>query len=276
MTSPAGTYRNLFDLTDRVAVVTGAAGILGQVFCAALADHGALVAAVDVDESGAMALAEELSARHRTTVIGIGCDVADPASVSAMADEVEQRLGVPHVLHNNAATKTSDLEAFFAPVEELTLETWREAMSVNLDGMFLVAQRIGARMAAQGRGSIVQTASIYGMAGPDQRIYDGSWYLGQRISTPAMYSASKAGVVGLTRHLATHWAGSGLRVNALVPGGVASGQNDEFARRYSERVPMGRMADADELAGALVFLASDASAYVTGETLAVDGGLLAW
>ncbi len=276
MTARAGDYRALFDLRGRVAVVTGAAGILGRVFCQALADHGADVAVVDLDEAGAEELATDLAETFGVRSCGIACDVADPASVAAMAAEVEARLGPCDVLHNNAATKTSDLAAFFAEPEDMSLETWREVMGVNLDGMFLVARELGAGMARRGRGSIVQTASIYGMAAPDQRIYEGSRYLGQRISTPVSYSTSKAGVVGLTRHLASHWAGAGVRVNALVPGGVRSGQNDTFIERYSQRIPMGRMAEASEMAGALVYLASDASSYVTGETLAVDGGLLTW
>jgi NAD(P)-dependent dehydrogenase (short-subunit alcohol dehydrogenase family) len=150
-------------------------------------------------------------------------------------------------------------------------------MSVNLDGLFLVAKTVGGQMKAQGRGgSIIQTASIYGVVASDKRIYEGSHYLGMQISNPPVYSASKAGVVGLTRYLAAYWGDAGIRVNALVPGGVESGQNDTFKQRYAARVPMGRMAQADEMVGALVYLASPASSYVTGQTLIVDGGLTAW
>jgi NAD(P)-dependent dehydrogenase (short-subunit alcohol dehydrogenase family) len=149
-------------------------------------------------------------------------------------------------------------------------------MAVNLDGMFLVARTIGAGMAMRGKGTIIQTASIYGVVGPDQRIYEGSEYLGRAINTPPVYSASKAGIIGLTRYLATYWGAAGVRVNTLTPGGVESGQNVEFTRRYSERVPVGRMARADEMVSALIFLASDASSYVTGQNIIVDGGLSAW
>ena len=131
-------------------------------------------------------------------------------------------------------------------------------------------------MATQGLGSIIQTASIYAVVGPDQRIYEGSLYEGRPINTPPVYSASKAGVVGLTKYLATYWGGKGVRVNTLTPGGVASGQNETFVGRYSARVPLGRMADSKEIATALVFLASDASSYITGQNLIVDGGLSAW
>ena len=269
-------YRQMFDLAGKTAVVTGGAGILGRRFCAGLADFGAAVAVVDLDVKAAGALAQELASTYRVDAAGVACDVADPASVAAMVGEVEERLGPIDVLHNNAAGKTRDPAAFFAALEEFPLDTWREVMAVNIDGMFLVAQAVGRSMAARCRGSIVQTASIYGLMAPDQRIYEGSEYEGRAINTPPVYSASKAAVLGLTRHLATYWAAKGVRVNALTPGGVESGQNDTFKTRYSARVPLGRMAQADEMVGALIYLASDASSYVTGQNIVVDGGLSAW
>ena len=150
-------------------------------------------------------------------------------------------------------------------------------MSVNIDGMFLMAQAVGKTMlAGEIKGRIVQTASIYGVVGPDNRIYEGSSYLGGPISTPAVYSASKAAVVGFTKWLATYWADKGIRVNCIVPGGVSSGQNGVFNDLYSARVPMGRMARAEEMVPPLLFLASEASSYVTGHVLMVDGGWTAW
>ena len=256
--------------------MTGAVGFLGQRFCAGLADFGASVAVVDVDETITRDFADSLTRDFGIRCTGVGCDVADQASVAAMMARVESELGPVDILHNNAATKTKDPSSFFAPVESFPLATWRDVMAVNLDGMFLVARTIGAGMAARGKGTIIQTASIYGVVGPDQRIYEGSEYLGRAINTPPVYSASKAGIIGLTRYLATYWAAVGVRVNTLTPGGVESGQNSEFTRRYSERVPIGRMARADEMVGALVFLASDASSYVTGQNIIVDGGLSAW
>lgn len=270
------SYRALFDLTGRVAVVTGGAGILGRRFAAGLADHGAFVAVVDKDEAGALGVAQEIARTYRSKAIGVASDVADPASVEALAEKIVDYLGEPDILLNNAAAKSGDLDAFFAPLERYALATWREIMAVNLDGMFNVARVFGSRMATRGRGTIVQTASIYGVMAPDQRIYEGSEYMGRPINTPAVYAASKAGVVGLTKYLATYWAAAGVRVNSLTPGGVESGQNDEFKRRYSARVPFGRMARADEMVGAAIFLASDASSYVTGHNLMVDGGLSAW
>ena len=220
--------------------------------------------------------------RHRTSAgigngaAGFACDVSDPDSVKACVAAIMARFGRIDVLVNNAATKTADVRAFFEPFETYSLDTWREVMGVNIDGMFLMAQAVGLEMLAAGSGRIIQTASIYGLVGPDSRIYEGSDYLGGPINTPAVYSASKAAVVGLTRWLATHWADKGIRVNCLVPGGVSSGQNGIFEQRYSARVPMGRMARAEEMTAPLLFLASEASSYVTGQVLAVDGGWTAW
>lgn len=270
-------YKNLFELTGKTAVVTGAVGILGQRFCRGLAEFGAQVAAVDLDADRCTAFAAELERDYRTPALGVACDVSDPASVANMVEQVVNRFGEIHVLHNNAASKSADLDAFFASTEKYSLSEWRRIMSVNVDGMFLVAQAVGGQMQKQGTGgSIIQTASIYGLVSSDKRIYEGSFYLGRQISNPAVYSTSKAAVVGLTRYLAANWGDAGIRVNALVPGGVESGQNDTFKARYSARVPLGRMAQADEMVGAVVYLASDASSYVTGHCLVVDGGLSAW
>jgi NAD(P)-dependent dehydrogenase (short-subunit alcohol dehydrogenase family) len=273
----SSTYRTLFDLSGKTAVVTGGVGILGRHFCRGLAEFGARVAVVDLDEASARSFAAELAAEHGVATVGVACDVASPASVAAMVAAVTDALGPIHVLHNNAASKSADLDAFFAPFESYALDEWRRIMAVNIDGMFLVAQAVGAQMLRQGvGGSVIQTSSIYGIRASDKRIYEGSRYLGRPISNPVVYSASKAAVGGLTRQLAADWADRGIRVNTLVPAGVASGQNEEFQRRYASRVPMGRMARAEEMVGALVFLASDASSYVTGQEIVVDGGLSAW
>lgn len=270
-------YRDLFNLSGKTAIVTGGVGILGQGFCRGLAEFGAQIAVVDLDQERCSQFAVELQEDYGISAMGIACNIAEPSSVAAMVEQVVGRFGSIDVLHNNAASKSADLDAFFASTEEYSLTEWRKIMSVNIDGMFLVAQAVGKQMQKQGTGgSIIQTASIYGIVSSDKRIYEGSFYLGRQISNPAVYSTSKAAVVGLTRYLAANWGDHNIRVNALVPAGVESGQNDTFKSRYSARVPLGRMAKADEMVGALVYLASDASSYVTGHCLVVDGGLSAW
>ena len=268
------SYRGLFDLRGKVAVVTGGAGILGQHFCKGLAESGADVAVLDLKYDKASEIAKNISKLHGVKVIGYGCDVSDPASVQRTIKEVVEEFGEINILHNNAAGKSSNLDAFFASFEEYTLDQWREIMAVNIDGMFLVAQEVGKQMIKQKKGgSIIQTASIYGVMAPDHSIYEGSDYLGRKINTPAVYTVSKAAIIGLTKHLATYWAEEGIRVNTLTPGGTESGQNNEFKLRYSARIPMKRMAYAFEMVGALLYLASDASSYVTGQNVIVDGGL---
>lgn len=270
-------FARLFDLSGKSAVVTGGCGILGRQFCAALAEFGARVAVVDLDGGAAATLANTIASRYGRQVIGLACDVSQPEQVEAMAARVAEAFGGIDILLNNAASKSSSLDAFFEATETFSLHTWREVMAVNLDGLFLVAQAIGRRMIIRGQGgSIIQTGSIYGIMAPDQRLYEGSEYLGRPINTPAVYSTSKAGVIGLSRHLAAAWAPHGIRVNTLIPGGVESGQNQIFSQRYSARVPMGRMATPHDMVGAVLYLASEASAYVTGQCLMVDGGLSAW
>jgi len=264
-------------LAGKVALVTGATGLLGERFCSILAKNSASVAVVDLFQDKCDELTEKLSAEYGVKSVGIACDITDTEQVEAMACRAERELGAVTILHNNAASKSDNLDAFFAPFEDYSLDEWRKVMAVNIDGMFLVAQAVGGRMAKAGNGgSIIQTASIYGIMGPDNRIYEGSLYLGKQINTPAVYSASKGAVVALTKYLATYWADKGIRVNTLTPGGVESGQNDEFKKKYANRVPLGRMAQPDEMTGALLFLASDASSYMTGQNVVVDGGLSAW
>lgn len=270
------SYRQAYDLTGKVAIVTGAGGILGRKFCSILAEHGAVIAAVDtaagpLDETGEM-----IASVYGTRVGKYLLDVTDPAAVRETVARIEGELGPVSILHNNAASKGPDLARFFDAPLDFDPNIWRSVMEVNVDGYFYMLREAGARMAARGGGSIIQTGSIYGHLAPDQRIYEGSEYLGRPINTPAVYSASKAAVIGLTRYFASYWGHRGVRVNTLTPGGVKSGQNNVFHSKYSARVPLGRMAEADEIAQGLLFLASDASSYVSGQNLIIDGGLSVW
>lgn len=270
-------YLNRFNLMGKNAIVTGGAGILGQHFCKGLADAGANVAIVDINIEKAEELAQFINEKTNTNAKAFFCDLTKEESVLKTVNDIQKYYGEIHILHNNAAGKSSDLEAFFAPFEEYSLAQWKEIMATNLDGMFLMAKYVGKIMKEQRKGgSIIQTASIYGVMGPDNRIYEGSYYLDRQINTPAIYSASKSGVIGLTKYLATYWAKDGIRVNTITPGGVESGQNDIFKQNYSNRIPLQRMAQPEEMVGALIYLASDASSYVTGQNIMIDGGLNAW
>lgn len=262
-----------FDLSRETALIAGGAGILGTRFADALARHGARVAVVDLNGDKAAQAAKTVVAAHGVSAAGFAADVADPAAVRRLRAEVEKKLGPVSVLVNALAVKT---EGFFAPFESYALTDWEAVMRANVTGAMLCCQEFGAGMASRGQGSIINILSIYGVVAPDPRIYEGSSYEGRAINTPAVYSTSKAALWGLTRHLATYWGARGVRVNAVTPGGVFSGQNDTFVQRYSARVPMGRMAEKDEISGAVVFLASRAASYVTGQNIIVDGGLTTW
>jgi NAD(P)-dependent dehydrogenase (short-subunit alcohol dehydrogenase family) len=270
-------YKELFDLSGRVGIVTGGAGIIGKELVRGLLTHGAKVVIADIDARASEAFAATLRDDFGKRVIVVRTDVTDPKSVKAMVGRTVRQWGEVDFLLNNAALFGTNPKDYYAPFEEYSLEEWRRIMAVDLDGVFLVAREVGRQMVAQGTGgSIVQTSSIYGVMASDPRIYEGSTFKGYAINNPAVYSAAKAGVVGLTRWLATYWADQNIRVNAIAPGGTMAHENDVFMRKYSNRIPLGRMAYSSEMVGAVIYLVSDASSYVTGQCLMVDGGLSAW
>ncbi len=264
-----------FDLTGKVALVTGAGGLLGIEHCRALADAGARVVAADIDLRSAEKAVSAAGRSARSTPL----DVTDPSSARAALADVLAHEGRLDVLVNNAAIndkfedpqQAGDLSRF----EHYPIEQWRRSLDVNLTGVFLCCQVFGTHLAEHGGGSIINIASTYGIVGPDQSIYrtesgDQPFY------KPPAYSATKGGVIALTRFLATYWGSVGVRVNTLSPGGVEAGQDEWFVGSYSRRTPLGRMATATDYRGAVVFLASDASSYMTGANLVVDGGWTAW
>ena len=270
-------YSDTYNFENKIAVVTGAAGIIGVELCGALCELGAKVACLDVNSHSLNQLVKRLNEQYgKKKAISLDCDVSKPECVREAVDEIINQYSNIDILFNNAATKTDEISSFFDSFSEYSLEVWKQVMAVNLDGMFLMAQGVGKYMQNARQGSIVQTASIYSMMGPDQRVYDGSSYLGEDINTPAVYTTSKAGVIGLTKHLATLWGKFNIRVNAICPGGVYSGQNDTFVSNYTNRIPLGRMATPFDIIAPMLFLASDASCYVTGQVLFADGGLSAW
>lgn len=271
------TNNATFNFSGLHLLITGGAGILGSTVCRHFAKAGASLTLVDIRGEECEDLAAELRARYGIHALGLGCDITDEAQVCSAVSRAVSAMGPITTLLNNAATKSSDMSEFFAPFETFSLKTWQAVMNVNVDAMFLVSKYVGQNMIHSGtRGSVINVSSIYGVVGPDQRMYVGSEYLNRQINTPAVYAASKAAVIGLTRYLATYWGEQGIRVNSITPGGIESGQNEIFQRRYGERVPLGRMATAEEIASGILFLASDLSSYLTGHNLIVDGGFTVW
>jgi NAD(P)-dependent dehydrogenase (short-subunit alcohol dehydrogenase family) len=266
----------MFDLTGRTAIVTGGAGLLGRQFCQTLAEAGAQVAVVDINDKAAGAVADELrGAGHQA--LSVGTDISDPESVAAMARKTLEAFKSLDILVNSAALDPKFDQANISQqganaFEDFPLEAWNQALGVNLTGMFLCTQAASKAMLVQGKG--VNICSTYGLVGPDQRIYERE---GQPPSfKPVTYTVTKAGVLGLTKYLATYYAGKNIRVNALTPGGVYVDHDESFVKAYSARTVIGRMAERTEMNGALLFLASDASSYMTGSNLVVDGGWTAW
>ena len=261
-------------LDGKIAVITGATGILGTHHSRTFAAAGATVLIADkVPE-----LCDQLANRIKTEGgLAHSCpvDLSSAAELSNWAEKILRDFGPPDVLMNNAACKSKN---FFAPLESFPVEDWNEVMNVNVTAIFLACKFLGTAMAKAGRGSIINVSSIYGILGPDQRIYDGASYpeMGGAINTPLVYSASKGAIISMTRYLATFWGHRGVRTNSLVPGGVGSGQNSTFTQRYEQRVPLSRMGTPADMAFAALFLASDGSAYINGQELIVDGGLSAW
>ena len=269
----------LFSLQDRVAVVTGALGLIGKHHCHALAEAGAHVAVLDLDNTGSVGFADELSHRWDRTMFGQGVDITDVKPIQHFRDNLLEAFGQIDVLVNNAAindmfespTAAAELSRF----EHYPLELWQRSLDVNVTGTFLCCQILGSEMARRGKGSIINVASTYGIVGPDQALYtqpDGT----QTFFKSASYPATKGAIIAFTRFLAAYWGKSGVRVNTLSPGGVENAQDDFFVQKYSSRTPLGRMAQPTDYKGALVFLASDASSYMTGANLVVDGGWTAW
>jgi NAD(P)-dependent dehydrogenase (short-subunit alcohol dehydrogenase family) len=264
-----------FDLSGRIAIVTGAAGLLGRRHCRALAEAGAHVIAADRERDACAAVAEELGSSVRPVV----ADVTDRQSVRQLADAALSIAGRIDVLVNNAAVNdafeasTTALDASL--FENYPLESWKRSLDVNVTGVFLCSQVIGAAMARARRGSIVNIASTYGVVAPDQALYRDPQDR-QRFYKSAVYPTTKGAVLAFTRFLAAYWGETGVRVNALSPGGVEDGQDAFFIAEYARRTPLKRMASPSDFMGALVFLASDASAYVTGANLLVDGGFAIW
>ena len=269
-----------FDVTGRVAIVTGGVGLLGAEFCRTLAEAGAAVVVVDVNASASQATVDTLT-QSGYTAVAVPTDITKPDSVNELVAHTLSRFGRLDILVNSAALDPKfDPEAVNKGMtpgafEDYPLDLWNAALNVNLTGMFLMTQACVRPMIGQkNKGSIINICSTYGLNGPDQRLYIKD---GQRVAfKPVYYTVTKAGVMGFTKYLAAYYAGTDIRVNALTPGGVFNNHDEYFVKNYSAKTIIGRMAQKDEMNGALLFLASDASSYMTGSNVVVDGGWTAW
>lgn len=260
-------------MKDRVAIVTGAVGLLGAKHCEALAAAGANVVCLDVKADEAHALAETLTARYGPECIAVECDITQPTQVANACAQVMRKFWHVDALVNNARGGYAKEE--LVGFEEFDVQVARRDFIVQVEGAINCSQKFGTEMARQGRGSIVNMCSTYGVVAPDLRIYSDEPI---KFATPVAYSISKSALIGLTKYLASYWGPAGVRVNLLTPGGIRSEvrQTETFLSKYNARVPLGRMAQPTEMQGAIVFLCSDASSYMTGANLVVDGGWTAW
>jgi len=274
---------DVFGLTGRVAAITGGGGLLGMKHAEAVASRGGIPVLIDI--APAAAKASDLAGRFQVPAFACQADITDPASVRCILEEILRRFDRLDILINNAANNPkmeNSAEVNFSRLENFPLQQWNADLSVGLTGAYLCSQVMGSYMAEQfrrsgRRGVILNIASDLAVIGPDQRIYRQPGLPGHlQPAKPVTYSVVKSGLVGLTRYLATYWADSGVRVNAISPGGVFNGQPEDFVARLTNLIPMGRMANGDEYQGAIVFLVSDASAYMTGHNLVIDGGRTAW
>lgn len=264
-----------YSLLNKTALVTGSCGLLGREHCKALSEAGAAVVVTDIDQT----LCEEVAAGLHGPATAIAMDVSNEPSIKDVAKRITAEYGHIDILVNNAALneKVESLDNSSLPFafEDYSLEKWDEQLKVNLTGVFLCCRIIGGKMAEHGYGNIINIASTYALQAPNQSLYLDDGGCQRFIKSPA-YPVTKAAVLSLTRYLAAYWGRSGVRVNSLTPGGVQNGQEDWFIHNYNQRTPLGRMALPSDYKGALVFLASDASAYMTGANLVVDGGWTIW
>jgi len=274
------SVREAFDLTGQVAIITGGAGFLGIKHSEAIAESGGIPVLLDINGSAAEAKAKELSDRFGVPSMGIGVDITAIKDIRAALDYVLEKHERVDILINNAANDPKvkeESEVVWSRFENFPLDMWNADISVGLTGAFLCCQFFGEEMAKRKNGVILNIASDLGVIAPDQRIYRQDDLPDNLQSVkPVSYSVLKHGLIGLTKYLATYWAKDGVRVNSISPGGVYNNQPSDFVERLTNLIPMGRMANRDEYEAAIVFLVSDASSYMTGANLVIDGGRTCW
>lgn len=270
--------KNIFSVKSKIVIITGGLGQLGRQFTQALLEQEAKVAVFDIQLTKQKAGEAFRGRFSEDELFFLQVDVTERKSIEAGLSQVNAKWGIPDALINNAALDSPPDASpeDNGPLEKYPESTWDKVMDVNVKGVFLCSQIVGGQMAEAGRGSIINICSIYGVVSPDQRIYEYRRKEGASFFKPVSYSTSKSALLNLTRYLATYWAGRNVRVNTLTFGGVFNNQNEEFLKGYNARVPMGRMAREDEYNGAIIFLISEASSYMTGSNLIIDGGWTAW
>jgi NAD(P)-dependent dehydrogenase (short-subunit alcohol dehydrogenase family) len=261
-------FKEKFDLTGKVIVISGACGLIGRAFCEAVAQYGGHVVAVDIDVSNPQKFAEELGNRNHVKCIGITANVEDKKSVEEIKNKTLFEFGKIDGLVTGHQNKS---HLIFEPFEKVSEENWDKVVEINLKGTFLLCQIIGSYMAEQGMGSIVNIPSTYSVVAPNQNLYKGT-----KMGCPAPYSASKGGIDALSQYLASYWASKGVRVNMITPHGVWNNHEEQFEENFANFSPMQRMSYNHEVAPALIYLLSDASSYVTGNNMLVEGGWTAW
>ena len=263
--------KKLFDLSNRTIILTGGAGLLGSQYAEGLSQAGANLILADINYAGCKNIAKRLEKKNKNSILPIKLDLTDQKSIKNMVKKTVKKFSKIDVLINNAAFQGKVGKERQIKFEDLPSSLWDKAISVNLTGIFLSCQEVGKIMIKQKRGVIINIASIYGIVAADQRIYGKS---GQ--NSAVYYAATKSAILNLTRYLASYWNRTGIRVNTLSPGGVENNQGSLFIKNYSYKTMLGRMAQKNEYVGAMIFLASDASSYMTGSNLVVDGGWTAW
>jgi len=261
-------FKKKFDLTDKVIVITGACGLVGRAFCEAVTQFGGIVVAADIELANPVQFASELAARNNSKALGFVLDVANRSSVEALKESVLSSFGRIDGLVNAHQNKT---HLKFEPFESVSDENWDTVVDVNLKGTFLMCQIIGCHMAENGGGSVVNIPSTYSVVAPNQNLYKGT-----SLGCPAAYSASKGGIDALSRYLASYWATKKVRVNMITPHGVWNNHEVQFEENFARFSPMERLSYNHEVASALIYLLSDASSYVTGDNMKVEGGWTVW
>jgi len=282
---PQALLKDQLNLENNIVVISGGGGFLGLYFAEAVAEFGAIPLLLDINKTGIDKNLNDLQ-KNNYTAFGFECDISDSTNINLTVSKIIEKYKKVDVLINatnfvgiNPSNFEDDKNPYFASFENYSEDLWEQSIKLNLTGTFLLTQKIGLFMVKKESGSIINIASDVGVISPDHRIYNPdpqSNYEGMNFNTPLSYSVSKAGVIHMTRYLATYWAEKGIRVNAISPAGVNNNHSEEFTKKLTNLIPLGRMAFPQELKGPIVFLASNASSYITGSNLIVDGGRTIW